>query len=83
MKHYSIKEYALDIAYDNSNEAENALREQSSHHETNDNVSNDIWNIPNHLDLSVVNTVQSNDLRAAHKDFWKAEKFEKNGLVAR
>lgn len=83
VKHYTMQEDAQNIIYDHSNEAENTLREPSSNLETNVNDSNDIWNIPDPLEVFVIKIIQSNDPRAALEDFQQAKKVEVDGLVTR
>lgn len=78
-----MEDGVLDIIYDNSNEAEQALREHSSNRETNDNASNKSWDIPDPLEVFVVKINQCDDSRAAHEHFQQAKIAKADGLVWR
>lgn len=83
VKQYTMEEDTLNIIYDNSGEAGNALKGQSSNSETNDNDPNDIWMIPDPLNVFIVKIIQSYDRRVAHKNFQEAKKIEGDGLVSK
>lgn len=71
------------MIFHNSNRAEYALTEHLSTLHTNDNDSNNIWNIPDPLNVFVLKIIEIKDPPAAHKDLQQARKVEVDGPVSK